>query len=428
LLPQAYTDDVDHDDISARQPFLSSGRRDEVRNTLFRGNVGGFLFSTKNGWRVYVAFISIWLMGTSIGLLVVNWLVLLTGVYKFSYPMTLTFINMFGAHLLLWLAACLTRLLSGLLRAGGLAGMIAPSDSQTKAPRASYGARRGLVSRVCSFSRIFVPGIAGGGFLEFELSAVRQTWVLAVVYVLRSFLSNISYAYAQLPMYVLARIAIVPLTALFTSIAGPPHSVPLVSAVLAATLNLLVACLQGNISVTSQSVAAGIASSFFAALFPILLLRTYRVLLRQINPTIDPSTTNPYTSASPSGTADEARATWQLLHYTSLLSLLLFAPLVLLSGEVGNIARNCYFLDEWWHWFMMWNGSLGTFSVLIGYVLVVKATSPLTANFLSVPKYAFLLPILASFKLPVHAWVGVVMAFACSGWFVAVRMRESRRV
>jgi len=76
---------------------------------------------------------------------------------------------------------------------------------------------------------------------------------------------------------------------------------------------------------------------------------------------------------------------------------------------------------------MMACGSLGTFCVFTATILLVKATSPLTVNFLSIPRYAFLIPVLAKFKMPVYSWVGISLAFASSVWFIRVRLRESRK-
>lgn len=243
----------------------------------------------------------------------------------------------------------------------------------------------------------------------------RKTIFLAITYVLKVNLSNISYAHAELPMFVLARIGIVPLTALADSLLkGTRHSIPLLSATLSATLNLLVASCRAHIRVTWDSILAGVISSFCAALFPVLCFSTYQNL----------SAPSPERARDPTS----ARTTYTLLHHVSLLAILLSLPLVLLSGELPNIARNCYFLDRPWHWFMMLCGSLGTFCVFTGTVLLVLATSPLTTNFLTIPSYAFLIPVLAKFRMPMYSWVGIALAFASSGWFVWVRRRESRKV
>lgn len=340
------------------------------------------------------------------------------GVYKFPYPLTATLIELIGCHLLLWAFASFTRLTSNCLTNAGLAAVIAPSYALPKPPPTTYTNRASsrLLPRILSkVLRKTGSGIAGGGLLEFDRAVVRKTALVSLTYVLKVHLSNTSYAYTELPMYVLARIGVVPLTALFGSLLnGTTLSVPLLSATLSATLNLLIASSRAHIRVTWDSILAGVASSIFAALFPVLLQSTYRNL----------------SSPSPERARDppSSRTIYALLHHVSLLSILFSLPLVLLSGELTNIARNCYFLDEWWHWFMMFCGSLGTFCVFTATALLVQATSPLTVNFLSIPRYAFLIPILAKFTLPMYSWVGIVLAFASSAWFVRVRRRESKKM
>lgn len=342
--------------------------------------------------------------------------------------MTATIIELFGCHLLLWAFAGFTRLSSKYLANAGMASLVAPSYPITKPPPITYASRgqRIMPRFISKLARKCGSGIAGGGILEFDRSTARKCLLLAIVYVLKVLLSNVSYAYAELPMYVLARIGIVPLTALFASLLnGTSHSVPLLSASLSATLNLLISASRAHVHVTWDAILAGIFSSIFAALFPVLLQNTYRDIVASLNTSDHDSISTPYFSASTSRA--DTRATYTLMHHLSLLSLLIFLPILLVSGELGNIARNCYFLDEWWHWFMMACGSLGTFCVFTATILLVKATSPLTVNFMSIPRYAFLIPVLAKFKMPVYSWVGISLAFASSVWFIRVRLRESRK-
>jgi hypothetical protein len=128
-----------------------------------------------------------------------------------------------------------------------------------------------------------------------------------------------------------------------------------------------------------------------------------------------------------SGTKEETRAYWQLLHYTSMLSLMILSPLLLLSGELQDILRNCYFLDVPWFWFLSLLGGLASFAVFSTTLAFVRATSPLTGVFVGVPRAAWQMVVLERFRLPVHAWVGVGICWLSSLWFVWVRREESRR-
>lgn len=272
-------------------------------------------------------------------------------------------------------------------------------------------------------------------------------------------IQTLSSSFTQYSMYTLYRIAIVPLSLMLTArLSRTSHSVATLSSSLIATLNLLIATSRSGVRVTWESIVCGVFSSFFVALYPILLIRTHRKLVSSLIPQGDllmayspplhavdtPShhhhhhlpphhhhhhqgtahTTPPPTSTT--ATREDTRATWQLLHYISLLTLLLLFPLVLLSGEVGDISRNCYFLDVPFFWFLVVSSSLLSTVVLISSFLFAHATSPLMASFTFVPRSAFMLFILSAprFGLPVHTWVGIGLCALSCAWFVGVRIKE----
>lgn len=66
-------------DLSGGGGFLSQRQRPTGwKGFLTQGGLGIYLFATTRGWSVYVGLMCLWLMGTAIGLLVINWLVLLS--------------------------------------------------------------------------------------------------------------------------------------------------------------------------------------------------------------------------------------------------------------------------------------------------------------------------------------------------------------
>ncbi|RDW75300.1 hypothetical protein BP6252_06442 [Coleophoma cylindrospora] len=429
------TEDEDFDQNgSSLRPFLSNtsdtGKRRGWRGFLVEGGLGQWLFSTPTGWQVYVGILVLWLGGCGIGLTIMNRIILWTGVYKFPYPLATTFLEMLLTHGLLLASAALTRIFSSFLVGAGLSGMIAPShklQSQSPPGFRGPGKRTGFLPTLARWTSSNSGGIAGGGLFEFDMQVVRQVLPLAVIFVAKLILSNLSFAYAQLPIYVLARIGIVPISLILTAVLGnSPHSVATISSVLTGTITLFVAAVRPHIRVTWESIVAGVFSSLFVALYPIQLQRTYKTLVASLVPQGDLLTSfTPY-SQNASAVREEARATWRLMHYTSLLSILIFFPILLLSGEVGNISRNCYFLDVFFHWLMVTCGGLGSWAVFFGTVLLTKATSPLTTTFLFIPRAAFMLPIMAKFKMPAYSWVGIVMCWASCAWFLMGRMRDGR--
>lgn len=454
--PASDSDDDDWGDrSSSRHPFLPQEPRKLTgwKALLWGGGIGQFVFTTSIGWQLYVAILVLWLGGCEIGLILMNRIILwsgylkdnytshtklmelIAGVYKFPYPLTTTLLEMLITHGFVILSAYITRLASPWLISSGLSGMIAPSRPLQSSTSPGFRGQSRNTSgwgSVSKWTSSFSGGIAGGGLLEFDLQVVKQVLPLAIIFVAKVTLSNLSFAYAQLPIYVLARIGIVPISLILTAfLSQAPHSVSTISSALTATLTLLVATTRANVRVTWESIVAGVFSSFFVALYPVQLNRTYKSLLASLVPQGDLLTTFPSNSNSSlppdhSGSKEEARAYWRLLHYTSLLSILIFLPIVFFSGEIGNISRNCYFLDVFFHWLMVLCGGLGSWAVFWSTIALTRATSPLTTSFLFVPRAAFLLPIMAGFKMPAYAWIGIGMCWASCAWFMRGRRKEGR--
>lgn len=451
--PASDTDDDDWGDgrSSSRRPFLPSDgyKLTGWRALLYGGGFGQWLFTTQSGWAVYIGVLVLWLGGCQIGLTIMNriilWsgylqenytahtklMVLISGVYKFPYPLTTTLIEMLFTHCWILLSAYITRWVSPWLTSAGVSSMISPSRPLPTSSPGFRGQQKnlGFFGSIARWTSGFSGGIAGGGLFEFDLPVVKQCLPVAIIFVAKVSLSNLSFAYAQLTIYTLARVGIVPLSLLFTAfLTGASHSVSTLSSTLTATLTLLVATMQTNVRVTWQSIVAGVFSSIFVALYPVQLHRTYKSLVASLIPQGELIGTFPSSSAPAdySGSREEARAYWRLLHYTSTLSILILTPIVFLSGEISNISRNCYFLDVFFHWLMVFCGGLGSWAVFFSTIALTRATSPLTSTFLFIPRAAFLLPIMAGFKMPSYAWIGIGMCWASCVWFLLGRRRGGR--
>ncbi|KAG4032582.1 hypothetical protein MFRU_006g00520 [Monilinia fructicola] len=439
---------------SSRRPFLS---QEEPKYTgwrwlLYSGGLGQFLFNTTRGWQFYVGVLVFWLGGCGIGLTVMNriilWsgylqanytshtklMILIAGVYKFPWPMTTTFIELLITHGFIWLSAFLTRLASPVCITAGVSSAVAPSTPFQNSSSPGFrgdGKKQGLLSTFGRLSSASSGGIAGGGLFEFDRAVARQVLPLAIIFVVKVILSNISFAYAQLPIYVMARIGIVPFSLLFTAFLGQQqHSASTISSALIASLFLLLGTMKVGIRAPWESIVAGVFSSIFVALYPVQIQRTYKALVAQLVPQGDliGGFTSSNSPSDFSGSREENRAYWRLLHYTSLLSILIFIPILLLSGELGSVYRNCYFMDVFFHWLMVLCGGTGSWAVFWCTIALTRATSPLTTSFLFVPRAAFLLPIMAGFKMPAYSWIGFGMCWASCGWFLMGRIREGRPI
>jgi len=112
---------------------------------------------------------------------------------RFPYPLTATLLQLVITHVLLLGLASLTRALAQPLRNLGLGAVIAPAYPTS--PSTSDHAGRGKAKlAVFRWLRAGSGGIAGGGIFEFERTAAYSAFPLAVVYLGKVLLSNISFA------------------------------------------------------------------------------------------------------------------------------------------------------------------------------------------------------------------------------------------
>ncbi|EPE25269.1 hypothetical protein GLAREA_01181 [Glarea lozoyensis ATCC 20868] len=346
---------------------------------VYGGGFGQWLFTTPTGWTFYIGVLVIWLGGCQIGLTVMNrivmWsayllenytshtklMVLIAGVYKFNWPLTTALIEMLMTHCWILLSAYITRWTSPWLVSAGVSSMVAPSKPLPKSTQGGFRGMQkngggGILGTISRWTSNFSGGIAGGGLFEMEWAVAKQVLPLAIIFIAKVSLSNLSFAYAELQIYTLARIAIVPFSLIFTStLNGTSHSVTTLSSTLTATLTLLIALSRTSMRAAWEAIVAGVFSSIFVALYPVQIQRTYKSLVASLVPQGELIGTFPSAStpADYSGSREETRAYWRLLHYTSTLSILIFIPIVILSGELTDISRNCYFLDLFWPWLMI---------------------------------------------------------------------------
>ncbi|KAI5253112.1 hypothetical protein E4T42_03102 [Aureobasidium subglaciale] len=424
-----FEDDEEYEmrNISQSRPLVAKsntvGERSSTQSIFQKGGVGQFLFGTVVGWRLYLALLVFWVGGCQFGTLLMNRFILWTGTYKFPYPLTLTLLQLCITHLFLLGFAALTRGLAAPLRSIGLGAVVAPSRAYTGGLRT-----KSVLTNISDWFLHGSGGIAGGGLFEYQHNTAKHVFPVAVVFLGKTVLSNISFAYAVMPMYMISRIAVVPLTLILTAVLlRQKHSIQTMSAVIISTLNLLMTSIRTGERNPWESVVAGASSSAFVALYPILLLRSYRQLIADLVPQGDLlSVSDSRTPAISTGTKEETRAYWRILHYTSSLTIAMLIPLVLISGELKQIHRNCYFLDVPWFWFLMSCASLGGFGVFSSFLLLVRATSPLSANFVSLPRSVFQIAVLSKFKMPAHSWVGAGLCVLSCIWYCLAKVKEGR--
>lgn len=196
-------------------------------------------------------------------------------------------------------------------------------------------------------------------------------------------------------------------------------------------LSLAVVSLRPGTRFAIEGFIAGVFSTFFVALYPILLSSTYKAFSDRHAPndsphpfTVDNSLTD-HSSVVMSGDGKDAtRSAWKLLHYTNLLSIMFLLPCALISGELRDISRNCYILDVAFFWLMMLGAGAAAWATFVTGFLLVRASTPLTMVVTTYPRSALQTVLLMGFRLPTWSWVGVLMTWGAGVWYIVGRRRE----
>ncbi|KAI5807363.1 hypothetical protein DFH27DRAFT_479391 [Peziza echinospora] len=398
------------------------GRWRSFSSWFKRGKLGWWLWNSQRGWAAFVTILIILNGGSGVLLLGQNQVLMRTGVYKFAYPITTTFLELVMVELLLIVTASLTRTFSYTLRSLGFPYIIAPDPTPSK-DKQRAGSRQGAFATLGDWSP--------SGIFGLELSLAKKVLPLAIVYTSHLILSNVSFAYALRHIYQLSRVGVIPLTVIFTyfwSNQNPPLSVTTLSSTLTMTFAVAMVSIQSPFLFTWESVVAGSFSSIFAALYPIILHNTYKNVLRHSNIRQSEFEEAPVDQSNPvyfqgDGKAI-ARSHWKFLHYTNLLAIMLTLPWIYISGELGNIYRNCYILDTPWFWIMILADGSALFALFVFGWMLTKTTSPLTANMVGGVQVAVQSLILTGFNLPEWSWTGAVMIGVAAAWYFLGRRRE----
>lgn len=393
----------------------SEGRAKETgwRSWMRDGKLGRWLWNTQRGWMVYIGFLVVFYSAAGFGLSVVNNFTLLIGVYKFVYPITTTLFQLVFTQIFLYFSASITRSFSRSLNSLGLAYIIAPTSTPSKGKRrASGGGLRDFARRLTCRDR-------EGGVFEFKWAEAKKVIPLAVVHSLKVVLSNISFAYTHPSIYHISRVPSLIFVLMFTAcfLRNQGLSVTTLSSCITMILSLAMACLRPGTRFAIEGFLAGIFSTIFVAAYPVLLSKTYKSLLK-------PSGNDDLLGVGVETEGkDETRTAWKLLHYTNFISILVVLPWVFLSGDWGDISRNCYILDVPWFWLLVVFSGVGAWGTFVGGFLLVKATTPLTMVVSTYPRTA-LQTLFMPPNLPTWSWVGVLTCWGSSIWYLLGRRKE----
>lgn len=119
----------------------------------------------------------------------------------------MTILQLAITHLFLLLGASLTRLLGGFFDLLGLGAVVAPSQPHTRGNKHAKHVRDQHRSSFLRGLGVWLShstgGIAGGGLFEFDVQTAKHVLPVAIVFVAKVVLSNLSYAYALFPSSIL---------------------------------------------------------------------------------------------------------------------------------------------------------------------------------------------------------------------------------
>ncbi|KAG2180962.1 hypothetical protein INT43_008544 [Umbelopsis isabellina] len=235
---------------------------------------------------------------------------------------------------------------------------------------------------------------------EFDTSIAKKIAPLTFIYVMMLALNNLCLKYVEVTFYQVARSLSINFTILFTYVILKQKTS---SATLVACFIVFLGFAigsYGEINFSWAGIFYGVGSSAFVALYGIYVKKTL-------------------------GAVDNNQ--WRLLHYNTTLAILMLGPLVLLSGEIGEIMTKVDFLDSFQFWTLMTITGITGFGINIAMFLQVKYTSALT-NTISGTAKSCVQTILAAMifqnTITVLNGVGILLALFGSGYYSYVRYNE----
>ncbi|KAI8353157.1 hypothetical protein B0O80DRAFT_387415 [Mortierella sp. GBAus27b] len=186
---------------------------------------------------------------------------------------------------------------------------------------------------------------------EFNTDLAIKIAPLSVVYVLMLTLNNLCLQLVEVTFYQVARSLSIFFNILFTwTMLRQRTSGPAMLACGVVVLGFFVGS-YGETNFSWAGLLAGVGSSIFVALYGIYVKKTLALV-------------------------DNNQ--WRLLHYNTAISIILLTPIVLFSGEMGEIWREVYFLDDFGFWFLMTITGVAGFLINTAMFLQIKYTTALT--------------------------------------------------
>jgi len=187
---------------------------------------------------------------------------------------------------------------------------------------------------------------------EFKLSTALNILPLTAIYVGMLTFNNLCLAFVEVSFYQVARSLTIVFNIVFTYLILHNKTSPAAMGACAVVFFGFILGSYGESHFSFPGLVFGICSSIFVALYGIYVKKKLQVVDNN---------------------------EWRLLHYNTTLALILLLPIVLLSGEIGEI-KTVYFILRPKFWVIMTVTGITGFLINIATFLQIKFTTPLTST------------------------------------------------
>ncbi|KAF8933301.1 hypothetical protein BGZ52_008105 [Haplosporangium bisporale] len=238
---------------------------------------------------------------------------------------------------------------------------------------------------------------------EFDLDLARKIAPLSVIYVLMLTLNNLCLQLVEVTFYQVARSLSIFFNIFFTYTMLNQKTSPGAACACAVVVLGFFVGAYGETNFSWPGLLAGVGSSVFVALYGIYVKKTLSIV-------------------------DNNQ--WRLLHYNTAISIVLLVPIVMLSGEMGEILREVYFLRDMQFWFLMTVTGLAGFLINTAMFLQIKYTTALTNTISGTAKSCVqTLMAMVFYQNPITAMngFGIFLSLFGSGMYSWVRYAEMQR-
>jgi len=236
---------------------------------------------------------------------------------------------------------------------------------------------------------------------EFQLEKASKLLYLSGIFLGMIIFNNLCLLYVEVSFYQVARALTILLNIVLTYyILHIPTSWQASQACIVVVVGFILGCLgEDNLN---SGVVFGIISSVFVAL--------YSIYVKKALPVVDGNH-------------------WKLMHYTTVISLLLLLPIMLIAGEEA-IIRDSKAIYDVTFWIAMTGTGLLGFLINIAIYLQIKHTSPVMHNISGTAKagiQTLVAVVVFQNQISFVNGLGILLVVAGSYWYSHIRFVETQQ-